>query len=66
MTKINQIQKTPDTSESLKKTDYSAKISGTERKVPSISDLTTNVALTTIKNKIPDVMTQNDVISYYI
>ena len=66
MTKINQIQKTPDTSESLKKTDYSAKISGIERKVPSISDLTTNIALTTIKNKIPDVMTQNDVMYYYI
>ena len=43
----------------LKKTDYSAKISGIERKVPSISGLTTNVALTAIKNKKTDVMTQS-------
>ena len=36
-----------------KKTDYNAKITEIEGKTPSISDLTTNTALTAVKNKIP-------------
>ena len=36
----------------LKKTDYNAKITEIERKIPSISGLATNVALTAVENKI--------------
>ena len=49
---INQNQKkNPDTSGLVKKTDYSAKISEAEGKIPSISDLATNSALTAIEIK---------------
>ena len=48
-----------DTSELVKKTDYNAKITVIEGKIPSISGLTTNAALTAIKsdleNKIPNI-----------
>ena len=39
----------------LKKTDYNAKISETESKIPSISGLATNSALNAVQNKILDV-----------
>ena len=39
----------------LKKTDYNAKITETEGKIPSINGLAANAALTTVKNEIPDV-----------
>ena len=48
-----------DTSELVKKTDYNANITVIEGKIPSISGLTTNAALTAIKsdleNKIPNI-----------
>ena len=64
MTQINQIQKrklvvqtkkSPDTSEFVKKTDYNAKITELEGKIPSITCLATTAALTAVENKIPDV-----------
>ena len=45
----------PDTSGLVKKTDYNAKISEIEGKIPSISDLATNAAFTVVENKTPDV-----------
>ena len=36
------------------KTDYNAKITEIEGKIPGISSLATNAALTTVKNKIPN------------
>ena len=39
----------------LKKTDLNAKITEIESKIPSVSGLATNSALTAVKNKIPDV-----------
>ena len=39
----------------VKNTDYSAKISEIENKIPSISGIATNVALIAVENKIPDV-----------
>ena len=39
----------------LLKTDYNAKITEIEGKIPSISDLATNAALTAVENKIPNV-----------
>ena len=50
-----QRKKIPDTSELVKKLDYNAKISEIENKIPSISGLATNSALTAVENKIPDV-----------
>ena len=38
----------------LKKTDCNTKITETEGKIPSISGLATNAALTTVENKIPN------------
>ena len=38
-----------------KKTDYSAKITEIKSKIPSISGLATNSALTAVKKQIPDV-----------
>ena len=38
-----------------KKTDFNAKITEIEGKIPSISGLVTNSALTAVENKIPDV-----------
>ena len=45
----------PDTSGLVKKSDYNIKITEIEGKTPSISGLTTNAALTSIENIIPDV-----------
>ena len=39
----------------VKKTDYGTKISEIESKIPSISGLAGNSALTAVENKIPDV-----------
>ena len=39
----------------LKKTDYNAKITEIEDKIPSINGLATNSALTSVENKIPDI-----------
>ena len=50
-----QIKKIPDTSGLVKKTDFSFKITEIEGKIPSISGLATNSALTAIENKIPNV-----------
>ena len=44
-------KKIRDTSGLVKKTYYNAKIAEIESKVPSISDLATNAALTTVGNK---------------
>ena len=45
--------KTPDTSGLVKKFGYNSKITGLENKIPSISGLATNAALTAVENKIP-------------
>ena len=45
----------PNTSAFLKKTDYSSKITEIENKMPSISGLAINSALTADKNKITNV-----------
>ena len=39
----------------LKKTDFSAKVAEIKGKIPSISGLATNSALTAVENKMPDV-----------
>ena len=39
----------------VKKTDFNAKITEVEGKIPSISGLATNSVLTAVENKIPDV-----------
>ena len=39
----------------VKKTDYNVKITGTERKIPSITGLATTSVLTAVKNKRPDI-----------
>ena len=44
--------KISDTSELIKKTDYNAKIIEIEGKIPSISDLGTNAALTAVENEL--------------
>ena len=41
--------------EFLKKTDYNSKIKDIEDKIPSITNLATNGALSAVDNKIPDV-----------
>ena len=41
----------PDTSELFKKTNHMQKVSKTESKIPSISGLATNSALTVVENK---------------
>ena len=48
-------KKIPYTSRFVKKKDYHAKITEIQGKIPSISGLATNSALTAIKNKMPDV-----------
>ena len=50
-----QKKKIPDISGLVKKTDYSATTSEIESKIPSISGLAANSALTAVENKIPDV-----------
>ena len=48
-------KKVPDAIELVRKTDYNAKITEIECKIPSIWDLATTSALTVVENKIPDV-----------
>ena len=48
-------KKVPDAIELVRKTDYNAKITEIEYKIPSIWDLATTSALTVVENKIPDV-----------
>ena len=47
--------KIPDTIGPVKKTDYNAKITEIEGKIPSISGLATNAELTAVENKIPNI-----------
>ena len=49
------IEKISDVSNLVKKTDLNAKITEVEGKIPSITGLATNSALTAVGNKIPDV-----------
>ena len=49
------IEKIPNVSNLVKKTDLNAKITEVEGKIPSITGLATNSALTAVENKIPDV-----------
>ena len=44
-----------DTNGLVKKTDYNAKITDIEGKIPDVCNLTTKTALTTVENKIPSV-----------
>ena len=53
--KLNLEKKIPDTSGLNKKTDYNAKVSEIESKIPIISVLATNSALTAVENKIPNI-----------
>ena len=56
MTQTKQLEnKIPDTSELIKKTDCNAKITQIDGKIPSISGLATNAALTAVENKIPNI-----------
>ena len=45
----------PDTSKIVKKTDYNAKITGTENKIPNFSSLATTSEVTAIENKRPNI-----------
>ena len=45
----------PDISSLVKKTDFNAKFTEVEGKIPSITGLVTNSALTVVENEIPDV-----------
>ena len=54
--KISDAEKSiPNASVLVKKTDYNFKIAEIESKIPSITGLATNSALTAVENKIPDV-----------
>ena len=46
----------PDTSGLVEDTDYNAKITKIEGKIPDVSNLVTKTALTTVENKIRDVI----------
>ena len=48
--------KIPDTSGLVKKTDHNVKITEIESKIPSITGLATNAALTVVENKIPNII----------
>ena len=50
-------KKISDTSDLVKKTDCTAKMTEMEGKIPSVSVLATNAALTTVENKIPNIST---------
>ena len=57
MTQTKQLEnKIPDTSGLVKKSDYNAKITEIEGKMPRISGLATNALLTTVENKIPNIL----------
>ena len=51
--KLELEKKISDTSNLIKKSDYNTKINEIEGKIPSISNLATKNALTTVENKIP-------------
>ena len=51
----DKINKIPDVTTLVKKTDFNARVTGIERKAPSITGLATNSELTTVENKIPNV-----------
>ena len=51
-----QTKKIHDSSGLVKKTDLNANISEIEWKIPSITSLVTNAALTVVENKIPDLV----------
>ena len=51
--KLELENKVSDTNNLIKKSDYNTKISEIENKIPSISNLATKTALTTVENKIP-------------
>ena len=53
--KIELKNKIPGTSGPVKKTDYNAKFTRIEGKIPRISGLATNAALTAVENKIPNI-----------
>ena len=54
--KISKIDKSlGDVSDLVNKTDFNAKVTEIESKIPSIRGLATNTALTAVENKIPDV-----------
>ena len=48
-------EKIPDTDDLVKKIDCNGKITEIEGKIPSISGLATNAALTAVENKIPNI-----------
>ena len=48
-------KKNSDTSGLVKKTDYNAKLTELENKIPDISNLATKTVLNTVENKIPHV-----------
>ena len=55
MKKIKIDKKILDVRALVKGTDFNAKVTEIEGKIPSISGLATNSALTAVENKIPDV-----------
>ena len=52
---VMQTKKIPNISGLVKETDYNAKITEIENKIPSINGLATTATLTAIENKIPDI-----------
>ena len=48
-------KKMPDVTSLVKKTDFNTKVTEIEGKIPDVSSLVTNSALTVVKNKITDV-----------
>ena len=56
---------TSDTSAFVKKTDYSSKTIEIRNKISSISGLATNLALTAVENKIPNVSSLVKKTDYY-
>ena len=50
------VNKVPDTSGAVKRTGNNTKIANIEGQIPDISNLATKAALTTIENKIPNVI----------
>ena len=53
-----------DTSGPVKKTNYNAKITEIECKIPSISGLATNAALPVVEKKIPNIISLVERIDY--
>ena len=57
-------KKVRDTSGLVKKTNYNAKITEIECKIPSISGLATNAALPAVEKKIPNIISLVEKIDY--